>query len=67
MGLLRLWKCVEKWPREIEIRNTKLEIRNDAKDPPLQNPNPQGWATLPRRRKTKSKSVRRVKDVPPAS
>jgi len=54
MGLLRLWKYVEKWAGEIEIRNTKLEIRNDTRDPSLQNPNPQGWATL--RRKTKSKS-----------
>ena len=35
MGLLRLWKCVEKWTKEIEIRNTKLEIRNDAKNPPF--------------------------------
>jgi hypothetical protein len=29
MGLLRLWKCVEKWTGEIEIRNTKLEMRSE--------------------------------------
>jgi hypothetical protein len=41
---------------EIEIRNTKTRNEEvDEKDPPLQNPNPQGWATL--RRKTKSKSL----------
>src|SRR5580704_1787974 len=39
------------------------EACKKAKDPPLQKPNPQGWATP---EKTESKSFRRVKDVPPA-
>jgi len=31
MGLIWLWKCVEKWAGEIEIRNTKLEMGNPTR------------------------------------
>jgi len=48
---------------KLEMRNAKCEMRN-AKDPPLHKANSQGWGT--RRRKTKSKSILRVEDLPPA-
>jgi hypothetical protein len=54
LGLLWLWKCVEKWGRK-----SKLEMCN-AEDPPLQKPNRQGWGTRHPRVKSLSPASRHL-------
>jgi len=55
------WRDAGQSPR---FGGSEGEEKKKTKDPPLQDPNPQGWGTL--RRKTKSKSSTRGKDAPPA-